>query len=59
MKYLVTLEFLYRTSVEVEADSPAEASKKANDLQLDDIFDSETIPVTSLEDGQPISAEPV
>ena len=59
MKYLVTLEFLYRTSVEVEADSPAEASKKANDLQLGDIFDSETIPVTSLEDGQPISAEPV
>ena len=59
MKYLVTLEFLYRTSVEVEADSPAEASKKANELQLNDIFDAETIPVTSLEDGQPISAESV
>lgn len=58
MKYLVTLEFLYRTSVEVEADSPAEARSKAGDLQLDDIFDSESVPVTSLEDGQPISAEP-
>lgn len=57
MKYTVTLEYLVRTSVEVEADSPAGAAEAASHLDPTDVFGQTpdiTLSPSSLEDGQPI-----
>ena len=58
MKYSVTLEYLVRESVEIEADSPAEAAETARHMEPGQVFGQDfdiTLPPSSLEDGQPIS----
>lgn len=57
-KYTVTLEYIVRESVEVEADSPAEAAEAARDRSPEEVFQTEfnaMIPLSRLEDGQPIN----
>lgn len=56
MTYKVTLEFIYRTTVEVKAEDPADAKNAVREMPLEKIFGRKSlVPCNDLEDGQPIA----
>lgn len=54
MKYNLSVEFLYHTSVEVEADTPDQALEKFKELDNRAIVGKESVNVSDLEDPEAV-----